>query len=99
MSRSILAIVLGLGALDAIAWAAYRLDKARARRERRRISERALLVMTALGGFGAVLGMYGHRDRHKTRKAIFVVAAAAAALARLALIIGGAYLLATRARG
>jgi uncharacterized membrane protein YsdA (DUF1294 family) len=67
-------------------WAVYRIDKARAGRGARRISERALLAMTALGGSpGALVGVYAHRRRHKARKPGFVaplwlIAAAHAAL-------------------
>ncbi|MBK9035622.1 MAG: DUF1294 domain-containing protein [Myxococcales bacterium] len=70
------------GALDLIAWAAFRIDKARARRQRRRIRERTLLGLAALGGVGAVVAMYGHRQRHKVAKPRFVVIATLAALAQ-----------------
>lgn len=38
------------------------------------MSERVLLGMAALGGTpGALVGVYGHRRRHKAKKAGFVV--------------------------
>jgi len=53
---------------DLVAWIAFRVDKARARRGVRRISERRLLQLAAPGGLGALLGMYAHRQRHKVDK-------------------------------
>ena len=70
------AILIGLAAFNAVVWACYRIDKARAaRRGARRISERTLLALALAGGsLGALAGMYGHRRRHKTSKLWFVVA-------------------------
>jgi len=90
--RSIMVVLLFLGSLDAVVWAAYRIDKACARRQWRRISERTLLVMTVAGGFGALIGMYAHHERHKTNKRYFVAVATFAALVRLAIIGTGTYL-------
>jgi uncharacterized membrane protein YsdA (DUF1294 family) len=54
-------------------WAVYRLDKARARRGQRRIAERVLLGMAAIGGTaGALVAVYAHRHRHKASKRRFV---------------------------
>ena len=91
---ALIALLVAL-ALDVVAWAAFRIDKALARAGRRRVSERALLILTLLGGLGAVTGMYAHRQRHKTQKARFVATAALAALARLA-VLGYAVLRARR---
>jgi uncharacterized membrane protein YsdA (DUF1294 family) len=71
-------------ALNALAWAAFRVDKALAQRGWRRISERSLLLLAALGGLGALLGMVAHRQRHKTSKRRFVVLVALATAAQLA---------------
>ena len=69
------AILIGLAAFNAVVWACYRIDKARAARRARRISERTLLALALAGGsLGAIAGMYGHRRRHKTSKRWFVVA-------------------------
>lgn len=58
-----------LAAGNALAWAAFRIDKARARRGARRIRERTLLTLAVLGGSaGALLAMYAHRQRHKVAK-------------------------------
>jgi uncharacterized membrane protein YsdA (DUF1294 family) len=58
-----------------VVWACYRIDKARAARRARRIPERTLLGLALIGGSpGAIVGMYGHRRRHKTSKRWFVVA-------------------------
>ncbi|MGF0040332.1 DUF1294 domain-containing protein [Peptoniphilaceae bacterium SGI.131] len=48
----------------------YALDKRKAIKNKRRISERSLFIMAILGGsFGAVLAMY--TVRHKTQKWYF----------------------------
>lgn len=62
-------------ALDAVCWAAFRIDKARARRGAWRLRERTLLGLALVGGPGALVGMYAHRRRHKTRHARFVAVA------------------------
>lgn len=61
-------------AWNLVTWAVYRIDKARAGRAgRRRISERVLLTMAALGGSpGALAAVYAHRRRHKVRKGSFM---------------------------
>jgi uncharacterized membrane protein YsdA (DUF1294 family) len=68
------AILVGYAAINVVTWACYRIDKARAARSARRISERALLVLALAGGsLGALAGVYGHRRRHKASKWQFVV--------------------------
>ena len=54
-----------------VAWAAFRIDKARARRGVRRIPERRLLWFAAFGGAGALIAMYAHQQRHKVDKRRF----------------------------
>jgi uncharacterized membrane protein YsdA (DUF1294 family) len=56
--------------LNLVTWASYRWDKHHAGRSgARRISERTLLALAWLGGsFGALVAVYGHRQRHKARK-------------------------------
>jgi uncharacterized membrane protein YsdA (DUF1294 family) len=85
--RSVLAaVVLLLLLLNLIAWAAFRIDKRRAERGRRRIRESTLLGLAALGGGpGALVAMYGHRRRHKVAKLRFATVVWLAALAQLAL--------------
>lgn len=85
-------------ATNALAWAAYRLDKLCARRQWRRLSERSLLLLTLLGGLGALAGMVVHRQRHKTTKTVFVVTAVLAALLQVAALAALAYLLRTAPR-
>ena len=62
-------------AWNLVTWATYRVDKARARAARgaRRIPERSLLAMAAASGsIGALIAVYGHRQRHKAQKLAFV---------------------------
>ncbi|HTE50316.1 MAG TPA: DUF1294 domain-containing protein [Kofleriaceae bacterium] len=73
-SSAAAAVVAAAAAWNAVTWAVYRLDKARAGRAGRRISERTLLAMAALGGTpGALIAVHAHRRRHKARKLGFVV--------------------------
>ena len=63
-------IVATLIAINVIAFAAFGLDKAKARRGQYRIAESTLLLFAFLGG---TLGAYAGRSlfRHKTRKQPF----------------------------
>ena len=76
--------IIWIIAINLIAFAAFGIDKRRARNGERRISERALLTLAALGGtIGAWLGR--RVFRHKTRKEdfskmLFIIAAAQAAM-------------------
>jgi uncharacterized membrane protein YsdA (DUF1294 family) len=57
-------------ALNAVAFIAFGFDKWRASRSGRRVSERALVLLAALGGWpGGFLGM--NVFRHKTAKGTF----------------------------
>ena len=56
--------------INALAYAAFAIDKSRAICAERRIPERSLLILAALGGWpGAKIAQ--HRLRHKTRKQPF----------------------------
>jgi len=57
--------------LNVAALFAYLFDKRAAVQKRERISESALLALSFLGPFGAVIGMKAFR--HKTRKAKFLL--------------------------
>lgn len=67
-------------------------DKIAARRAGRRVPERTLLLLAALGG---AVAMYitMHLIRHKTRKAKFMVGIPAIFIAELAVIVGLRWLL------
>ncbi len=78
--------LVAIASINAVAWVAFRLDKAAATAGRWRLSERLLLTVALLGGLGALLGMYAHRRRHKTRKLRFVAIAWLAAAAQLAIL-------------
>jgi len=71
----IIALVVAVLVLLAnlVSWVAFRTDKARARRHARRIPERTLLWTAFFGAFGALAGMYLHRQRHKVDKRRFTL--------------------------
>lgn len=57
-----------LAAISLLDFAAYGIDKNKARKGRRRISEKTLLSLGALGGaFGGLLGMkfFHHKTKHR----------------------------------
>lgn len=59
-----------LGGINILTFFIYALDKRKAIKNKRRISERSLFIMAILGGsLGAVLAMY--TVRHKTKKWYF----------------------------
>ena len=63
-------VILYFIIINYIAFSLYHLDKERAIKGKRRISEKNLLTVAAFGGtFGAWIGM--RRYRHKTRKTSF----------------------------
>jgi len=72
-------------AINLAAFAAFGVDKARARRGAGRIRERTLLLLALIGGTpGAYLGRW--RFRHKTRKVAFFLPLHAIALAQAVLL-------------
>jgi len=81
-------LALYLVAINALAYGVYWLDKRRAQRGGRRVSERELLLWAAAGGsLGSFLAM--RRLRHKTRKVGFRLAF----LGIVAAQVAGLYLL------
>lgn len=72
--------------VNVVAFTMYGIDKRRAKKNRWRIRERALLSVTWLmGGVGAFAGM--QLFRHKTKHTAFVVSAPLAAVIQLALMV------------
>ena len=72
--------------VNVIAFTMYGVDKYRAKKNRWRIRERALLGVTWLmGGVGAFAGM--QLFRHKTQHKAFVISAPVAAVLQLALML------------
>ena len=70
-----------------VTFAAYGLDKASARLQAWRVSERTLHLMSLLGGFGgAALGLVIWQ--HKFRKGVFIAVILLSALIHLGLISG-----------
>jgi len=67
-----IAAIAAIGIWNFVVFAMYGTDKRRAKRGRRRISEKTLLLSALfMGAAGALLGM--HIFRHKTRHAKFTV--------------------------
>lgn len=87
-------LITALIALNLIAFAAFGVDKTKARRGRWRIAESTLLMLAVLGG---TLGAYAGRKafRHKTRKQPFnsnLFAIAVVQVAGLGALIGWWYI-------
>ncbi len=79
------AVLLVLVVLNAVSFAMFGIDKRRARRGSRRISERALLLSGLVSGtVGAWAGVFAFR--HKTRKPSFLAPLAIASLIDLAIV-------------
>lgn len=58
--------------INLIGWASMLSDKRKAKRRKRRIPERTLFIVAALGGaLGSLIGMYS--ARHKTKHRSFVI--------------------------
>ena len=84
MSPIILAAAAYLALVNLVAFVVYGADKRRARRDRRRVSEKTLFLLALAGGSaGAWAGMYTFR--HKTRHWYFVWGIPAILLAQIAL--------------
>lgn len=65
-------IVIYLIIINVIAFLAMSIDKRKAQKNKRRIPEKTLFTLVALGGgIGGILGMY--LFRHKTKKTRFVI--------------------------
>lgn len=69
---NILIIILYLISINLVTFLTIYIDKRKAKKNRRRISEKTLFTLVFLGGgIGGIAGMYSFR--HKTKKTKFVV--------------------------
>lgn len=92
MSDLLPLLFLWLAVMNVLTFALCGIDKRRAQRGRRRISERRLLSCAALGGSaGLWIGMA--LFRHKTRKRLFTVSAPLLCIVWAAIVILVAYYL------
>ena len=81
----IYAIAIYLTAITLITFIAFAIDKSKSKSKSRRIPERTLLIMSAIGGsLGALLAM--HFVRHKTQHAKFKYGIPAMLIAHIALL-------------
>lgn len=81
----IYAIAIYLAAITLITFIAFAIDKSKSKSKSRRIPERTLLIMSAIGGsLGALLAM--HFVRHKTQHAKFKYGIPAMLIAHVVLL-------------
>lgn len=64
-------IILAYVFLNVVSLALFGLDKYKAKRNKFRISEKTLLIISLFGPFGAIIGM--KKFRHKTQKSLFKI--------------------------
>lgn len=67
MKPELIALLLYLAAVNLVTFAVYGADKRRARKDKRRVSEKTLFLLAIIGGsVGALLGMkvFHHKTRH-----------------------------------
>ena len=84
MKPELIALLLYLAAVNLVTFAVYGADKRRAKKDRRRVSEKTLFLLAIIGGsVGALLGMKVFR--HKTRHWYFVWGIPAILLLQIAL--------------
>ena len=84
MKPELMALLLYLAAVNLVTFAVYGADKRRARKDKRRVSEKTLFLLAIIGGsVGALAGMYTFR--HKTRHWYFVWGIPAILLVQIAL--------------
>jgi uncharacterized membrane protein YsdA (DUF1294 family) len=97
LTGGLAAVAYSVAVLMMSGWAfvAYGWDKRQATRQKRRISERYLQTLAALGGWpGAILG--SRYFRHKTQKLAFRVVLAAITVGHLTLAVSWGWYLQTR---
>jgi uncharacterized membrane protein YsdA (DUF1294 family) len=87
----ILIIALIFTAWNSIVFFTYGVDKQKAKKHKRRISEQTLLLLAAfMGGIGALLGM--NVFRHKTKHLKFKIGVPLLLLLNIVIVAAGIYL-------
>ncbi len=86
MSLVIKVIAIYMAVMSIVAFAAYGIDKVKAKKNLWRIPEKVLILLAFIGGsLGALIGMYVFH--HKTKKLKFTVLVPLALIIHIALII------------
>ena len=79
-------VLVYLVCINVVTFFVYGMDKWKAKKGRRRISEKALLTLAAIGGsVGAGIGMWFFR--HKTKKPKFYLGVPAILLIQIAILV------------
>ena len=79
-------VIVAFAAWNVITFLMYGIDKAKAKKDKRRISEKALLLVALImGALGALLGMIVFR--HKTQKAKFTIGVPVCLLVNIGVIV------------
>ena len=85
-------IIFAVFAWNIIVFSLYGIDKSKARKRKRRISERTLLLTAFfMGGFGGFLGM--QMFRHKTKHLEFKILLPLFAIINIAAVVAAYYFL------
>ena len=78
-------LIIIYAGINLLVWILYGIDKYKAIKKYYRISEKRLIIMSALGPIGGLIGMF--LFRHKTRKPLFRILVPLFLLIHIAILI------------